>query len=239
MNKENPVYILLKDVFSFQKDIIAKILSIAIPNGVENGLFQLGKVLVSTFVATYGTMQIAANGVTNSLSTLCYVTEMAMQLAVVTVVGQCVGANDYEQAKYYIRKMFIIGYGLAIVDNLLLFVLSPYALKLYSLSGETMQIAETILSMECIAVSIMHVPAFVLPSCTRAAGDAKYTMYVGVISMFVARVFGAYMLGTVLGMGVVGTRIAMYIDWGVRIIFFVWRYFSGKWMNYRLVGNDA
>lgn len=239
MNKENPVYILLKDVFSFQKDIIAKILSIAIPNGVENGLFQLGKVLVSTFVATYGTMQIAANGVTNSLSTLCYVTEMAMQLAVVTVVGQCVGANDYEQAKYYIRKMFIIGYGLAIVDNLLLFVLSPYALKLYSLSDETMQIAETILSMECIAVSIMHVPAFVLPSCTRAAGDAKYTMYVGVISMFVARVFGAYMLGTVLGMGVVGTRIAMYIDWGVRIIFFVWRYFSGKWMNYRLVGNDA
>ena len=239
MNKENPVYILLKDVFSFQKDIIAKILSIAIPNGVENGLFQLGKVLVSTFVATYGTMQIAANGVTNSLSTLCYVTEMAMQLAVVTVVGQCVGANDYEQAKYYIRKMFIIGYVLAIVDNLLLFVLSPYALKLYSLSGETMQIAETILSMECIAVSIMHVPAFVLPSCTRAAGDAKYTMYVGVISMFVARVFGAYMLGTVLGMGVVGTRIAMYIDWGVRIIFFVWRYFSGKWMNYRLVGNDA
>lgn len=239
MNKENPVYILLKDVFSFQKDIIAKILSIAIPNGVENGLFQLGKVIVSTFVATYGTMQIAANGVTNSLSTLCYVTEMAMQLAVVTVVGQCVGANDYEQAKYYIRKMFIIGYVLAIVDNLLLFILSPYALKLYSLSGETMQIAETILSMECIAVSIMHVPAFVLPSCTRAAGDAKYTMYVGVISMFVARVFGAYMLGTVLGMGVVGTRIAMYIDWGVRIIFFVWRYFSGKWMNYRLVGNNA
>ena len=98
---------------------------------MENGLFQLGKVLVSTFVATYGTMQIAANGVTNSLSTLCYVTEMAMQLAVVTLVGQCVGANDYEQAKYYIRKMFIIGYGLAIVDNLLLFVLSPYALKLY------------------------------------------------------------------------------------------------------------
>lgn len=239
LSKENLVYILLQDVFSFQKDIIKKILSIAIPNGVENGIFQLGKVLVSTFVATYGTMQIAANGVTNSLSTLCYVTEMAMQLAVVTVVGQCVGANDYDQAKYYIKKMMILGYILAAVDNLLLFVLSPYALKMYSLSPETMKIAETILSMECIAVTLMHVPAFVLPSCTRAAGDAKYTMYVGVISMFSARVFGAYMLGTVMGMGVVGTRIAMYIDWAVRIVFFVWRYFSNKWMNYRLVGKEA
>lgn len=238
-NRENPVYIEMKEVLSFQKDIVKKILSIAIPNGVENGLFQLGKVLVSTFVATYGTMQIAANGVTNSLSVLCYATEMAMQLAVVTVIGQCVGAGDYDQAKYYIRKMFIIGYILVVVDNLLVWLLSPYALSLYTLTPETKQIAETILSMECITVSLLHMPAFVLPACTRAAGDAKYTMYVGVASMFICRVCGAYMLGTVFGLGVIGTRIAMYIDWVVRIIFFVWRYFSGKWMNYRLVGNKA
>ena len=80
-------------------------------------------------------------------------------------------------------------------------------------------------------------PAFVLPCCLRASGDAKYTMYVGVASMFAARVCGAYVLGTVLGYGVVGTRIAMYADWVIRIIFFVYRYFSGKWMNFRLVGK--
>lgn len=232
---EAPVSIRWKDIINWNQSIVSRILSIAIPNGVENGLFQLGKVIVSTFVATYGTMQIAANGVTNSLCVLCYTTEMAMQLAVVTVVGQCVGANDYEQARYYIRKMLIMSWVMAIVNNIILYVVSPYALSLYSLSGETMSIAETILGMECFAVAIFHALAFVLPTCLRAAGDAKYTMYVGVGSMFAARVVGAYVLGTMMGMGVVGTRIAMYIDWIVRIIFFVIRYRSGKWTKYRAI----
>ncbi len=234
-DQEAPISVLWKDILTWKKDIISRILSIAIPNGVENGLFQLGKVIVSMFVATYGTMQIAANGVTNSLCVLCYTTEMAMQLAVVTVVGQCVGANDYEQAKYYIRKMLIMSAIMAVVNNILLYVVSPYALSLYTLKGETLAIAETILGMECFAVALLHAPAFVLPTCLRASGDAKYTMYVGVASMFAARVAGAYILGTVMGYGVVGTRIAMYLDWIVRIIFFAIRYKSGKWTAYRAI----
>ncbi len=234
-DQETPISVLWKDILTWKKDIISRILSIAIPNGVENGLFQLGKVIVSMFVATYGTMQIAANGVTNSLCVLCYTTEMAMQLAVVTVVGQCVGANDYEQAKYYIRKMLIMSAIMAVVNNILLYVVSPYALSLYTLKGETLAIAETILGMECFAVALLHAPAFVLPTCLRASGDAKYTMYVGVASMFAARVAGAYILGTVMGYGVVGTRIAMYLDWIVRIIFFAIRYKSGKWTAYRAI----
>ncbi len=234
-NQNNPVSVTWENILTFKKHIISKILSIAIPNGVENGLFQLGKVLVSMFVATYGTIQIAANGVTNSLGVLCYASEMAMQLAVVTVIGQCVGANDYDQARYYVKKMLIIASIMALVNNVLLYVLSPYALSLYALKGETLAIAEQILGMECLAVIIFHVLAFVLPTCLRASGDAKYTMYVGVASMFLARVLGAYILGTVLGLGVVGTRIAMYLDWIVRIIFFVIRYRSGKWMAYRTI----
>ena len=231
-----PISVTWSDILTWRQNIVSKILSIAIPNGIENGLFQLGKVLVSTFVATYGTIQIAANGVTNSLGVLCYTTEMAMQLAVVTVVGQCVGANDYDQARYYIRRMIIMSWIMAIINNVILYVASPLALKLYSLQSETIQITETILGMECLAVAVFHALAFVLPTCLRAAGDAKYTMYVGVISMFAARVLGAYTLGTVMGLGVVGTRIAMYIDWVVRIIFFVIRYKSGKWTRYRAVG---
>lgn len=230
-----PVCVVWRDILTYKQDIISKILSIAIPNGIENGLFQLGKVLVSTFVATYGTIQIAANGVTNSLGVLCYATEMAMQLAVVTVIGQCVGANDYDQAKYYVKKMLILAAILALINNVLLYLVSPYALSLYALRGETLSIAETILGMECLAVILLHAPAFVLPTCLRASGDAKYTMYVGVASMFLARVLGAYILGTVMGMGVVGTRIAMYIDWAVRIVFFAIRYKSGKWMEFRAI----
>ncbi len=233
--QDAPISVNWKDILEWKQDIVSKILSIAIPNGIENGLFQLGKVLVSTFVATYGTVQIAANGVTNSLGVLCYTTEMAMQLAVVTVVGQCVGANDYEQARYYIKRMVIMAEIMAIVNNILLFVLSPLGLDLYTLQPETISITETILGMECLAVAVFHALAFVLPTCLRAAGDAKYTMYVGVISMFAARVVGAYVLGTVMGLGVVGTRIAMYIDWIVRIIFFVYRYKSGKWTQFRAV----
>lgn len=234
-NHENPIHISMRKIVTWHQNIVHEIISIALPNGIENGLFQLGKVLVSTFVATYGTTQIAANGVTNSLSTLCYTTEMAMQLAVITVIGQCVGANDYEQAHYYIRKMIKYAYILALVDNLVLYLASPYALKLYALQGETISIAETILSMECIAIVLLHPIAFVLPTCLRAAGDAKYTMIIGVCSMFAARVIGAYVLGTVLGYGIVGTRIAMYIDWVVRICFFVYRYKSDKWTEFRVI----
>ena len=236
-NPRRAISIAWNDILAWNRELIRKILSIAVPNGIENGLFQLGKVIVSIFVATYGTSQIAANGVSNSLSTLCYVSEMAIQLASVTVIGQCVGANDYEQAEYYVHKLIRIAWIMAAVNNLLVYIAMPYALSLYSLSSETLKIAETILTMECIAVTTIHAPAFVLPTCIRAAGDAKYTMYVGVGSMFGARVLSAYLLGTVLGMGVVGTRIGMYIDWGVRIIFFVYRWRSGKWKLYRLVSD--
>lgn len=232
---ENAISISWDHILQWNRGLLKNILSIALPNGIENGLFQLGKVIVSVFVATYGTSQIAANGVTNSLCTLCYTTEMAMQLAVVTVIGQCVGANDYDQAKYYIRKLLLMSAVMAVIDNLILYLIMPYALQLYTLTEETRSITMTIMTMECVAVSLLHAPAFVLPTCMRAAGDAKFTMLVGVTSMFVARVVMAYVLGTVFHMGVVGTRIGMYIDWIVRIIFFTWRYFSEKWENFRVV----
>ena len=234
--KENPVSINFKDIFAWHHVVLRKILSIAVPNGVENGLFQLGKILLSTFVATYGTSQIAANGVVNSLSTLCYATESALQLAAVSVIGRCVGANDYDQAVYYIKKMMKLGIVLAFADNIVVYLIMPYALRLYTLSDETYRIATIILTMECIATAVLHTAAFVLPSAMRAAGDAKYTMIIGVASMFICRVGGAYLLGTVMGMGVIGTKIAWYIDWTARIIFFVARYRSGRWKNYRLVG---
>lgn len=235
-NQDNPVAIDWKNIFSWHKDVLNKILTIAVPNGIENGLFQFGKILLSMFVATYGTSQIAANGVVNSLCLLCYATESALQLAVISVIGRTVGANDYPQSDYYIKKFMKMGFVLALINNVIAFLVMPYALRLYSLSNETYQVALFMLDMECIAITFLHTPAFVLPCAMRAAGDAKYTMYVGVASMFLCRVGGAYTLGTILGMGVIGTRLAWYIDWTARIIFFVWRYRSGKWKNYRLVG---
>ena len=232
---ENVVQLKLQNILHFHKDMLGKIISIALPSGIENGLFQLGKIIVSAIVATFGTTQIAANGVANSLVILAYTTESTMQLAIVTVIGQCVGANDYDQAKYYIKKMVKLAYVMALVTNVIMACVFPFAIQIFHISSETASITLTISLMECIAIVLFHAPAFVLPCALRAAGDAKFTMYVGVISMFVARVGGAYVLGQVLGLGVIGTRIAMYIDWVVRIGFFVFRYVSNKWMNYRVV----
>lgn len=233
--KENPLSLEWKHILAWYGDVLKRVMNIAIPNGVENGMFQLGKILVASIAASFGTAQLAANGVANSLITLGYTTEMAVQLAAVTVVGQCVGAGDYEQAEYYIKKILKWGWFLAIATNAALVFVLPQALKFYTLTPETSAIAMKIITMECAAIALMHAPAFILPCTLRASGDAKYTMYIGIISMFSARVGGAWFFGIVLGMGVIGTRIAMYCDWVIRIVFFVHRYRTGKWKEFRAI----
>ena len=133
------------------------------------------------------------------------------------------------------KKMMRIAWILAISSNALLMAVFPVAIRIYGLSSGTEQIARTITLMECVAIALIHTPAFVLPCALRAAGDAKFTMYFGVISMFLARVGCAWLLGRVFGLGVVGTRIAMYLDWGLRSAFFLWRYRSGRWTRFRVV----
>jgi Na+-driven multidrug efflux pump len=133
------------------------------------------------------------------------------------------GANDYPQAEYLYKEVHEAWHsGLAFVNNAFAFLIMPYALTLYTLSSETYHLALFMLRMECVAIICPAYPAFVLPSAMRAAGDAKYTMIIGVASMFICRVGGAYLLGTVLGrMGVIGTRLAWYIDWTTRMLLFV------------------
>ena len=233
--KSSVICITLRDIFAWNGACLKKILGIAVPNATENGLFQLGKIIISVLVSTYGTMQIASNGVTNSLSVFSYATESAMILAVVPVVGRCVGKNDYDQAEFYIRKMLKLAYVMVVADSLLVFLFTPFALNVYNISAETAALSRTVICMDCLAIATVHPLAFVIPTCTRAAGDAKYTMIVGIASMFAARVFGAWFFGTFLGLGLIGTRIGWYLDWSVRAFFFIRRYRSGKWQSYRIV----
>ena len=234
-NEHNEISVQFKNMFRFDRNILNKILTIAIPNSVENGLFNIGKIIISTFVATYGTVQIAANGVANSVCVLCYATDAAMQLAIVTVIGRCVGASDYDQTRYYIKKMMIISLVLCLVSNIMVYLALPLILNMYTLSEEARSITRILCTMDCIFMVFFHSFSFVFPCALRAAGDARYTMYAGAFSMFVFRCLGAYVLGTVCGLGVIGTWTAMFIDWIVRIAFFVIRYKSNKWMEYRVV----
>lgn len=214
---------------------IKKILTIGIPSGLENGMFQLGKIMVQSLIATFGTYSIAANAVSNNMAQMQIIPGMAMSLAMVTVVGQCVGAGDYKQAKYYIKKLMKITYiSMAILIAVLIFA-TPTILTFYSLSKETTDLAYQCIFLHAVVSILIWPTSFTFPNALRAANDAKFTMIVSATSMLIFRLCFSYLLGQYFGLGLLGVWIAMFIDWGVRCVFFIWRYVSGKWMNRQLV----
>lgn len=214
---------------------IKKILQIGIPSGLENGMFQFGKILVQSLIASFGTYSIAANAVSNNLAQMQIIPGMAMSLAMVTVIGQCVGANDYKQAKYYVKKLMKITYfSMAILIGILV-VATPTILTFYSLSSKTTDLAYQCIFLHAIFGATIWPLSFTFPNVLRAANDAKFTMIVSAASMLIFRLCFSYILGRYMNLGLLGVWIAMFIDWIVRCVFFVWRYKSGKWMNRKLV----
>lgn len=221
--------------WKFDLIYIKKILTIGIPSGLENGMFQLGKILVQSLVATFGTYSIAANAVSNNLCQMQIIPGMALGLAMVTVVGQCVGAQDYTQAKYYIKKIMKMTYLSMLVLITILLIATPTILTFYSLSKETIDLAYQCIFLHGIIGALLWPTSFTFPNALRAANDAKYTMIVSAASMLIFRLFFSYVIADIMGLGLLGVWIAMFIDWGVRCLFFIYRYLSGKWMNRQLV----
>lgn len=233
--KKSELYIEDYYHWTFDFSYIQKILTIGIPSGLENGMFQLGKILVQSLITTFGTYSIAANAVSSNLCQMQIIPGMALGLAMVTVVGQCVGANDYQQAKYYIKKIMKITYISMITLIVVLLLATPTILKLYSLSQDTIDLAYQCIFLHGLIAAVAWPLAFTFPNALRAANDAKYTMLVSATSMLTFRLVMSYVIGGMLGLGLLGVWIAMFIDWIVRAIFFVGRYFSGKWMNRQLI----
>ena len=218
-----------------EKETIKKILKIGIPNGLENSMFQLGKVLVLSLVSTFGTYAIAANAVCNVLASFQILPGMALSLAVTTVISRCVGAKDYEQVSYYTKKLLAISYISMFVTTIVICVALPFILDVYNLSPETAKVAEEIMIFHSVSCVLIWTPAFTLPSTLRAAGDAKTCMLISIPCMWIFRIGFSYILGKYFGMGVFGVWVAMVIDWVVRVIFFVLRYCRGKWKTIRTI----
>ena len=240
------LYILLKndslevyfDSFPFRPDtkIIGKILYIGIPSGIENGIFQLGRVLVVSIISGFGTVQIAANGVANSLDSMGCIIGQAMNLAMITVIGRCVGADEKEQIRYYTKKLMVITYaGTFAVNSLILLGLDPI-LSLYGLTAETTALAYTLVMIHNGIAMILWPASFTLPNMLRACNDVRYPMAISIFSMFLFRIGFSIILGKWMGMGAIGVWIAMIIDWIFRVICFVTRYLKGGWQTtmYRL-----
>ena len=206
-----------------------RILGIGIPSAFENSLFQAGRILVVSMISTFGTVQIAANAVANNLDGMGCIPGQAIGLAMITVVGRCVGAGDNEQTVFYTRKLLLWAYiSMGIFNGGILLFLKPLV-GIYALSGETMALAILLVQIHAGSGLFLWPASFVLPNALRAANDVKFTMVVSVLSMAVWRLGFSYLLCVRMGWGAVGVWIAMVIDWVCRVICFVARMKSGAW----------
>lgn len=218
--------------------LLRKVLNVGIPYGVENGVFQLGRILILSLVSTFGTIAIAANSVGYAIGIFSVLPGFAINLGLTAVISRCVGHNDYEQAKFYNKKILIITFLSHLAINLLIFALLPYILQIYNLSPAASALTYQMVVWHGIFAVLIWPIAFTLPTTFRGAGDAKWPMAVSLSVMFICRIALSYVIADFMGVGVFGTWIAMFIDWYVRAAFYVYRYFSGKWMEYRAVGTN-
>ena len=206
-----------------------RILGIGIPSAFENSLFEAGRILVVSMISTFGTVQIAANAVANNLDGMGVIPGKALSLAMITVVGQCVGARDYEQAVHYTRKLTLWAYlTMGLFNGAILLFLRPLV-GIYELSGATMELAIQLVTIHAGCAIFFWPLSFVLPNALRAANDVKFTMIVSILSMAVWRLGFSYLLCVRMGWGAVGVWIAMVIDWLCRVTCFVTRFRSGVW----------
>ena len=212
-----------------QPQMAKNILYIGIPSALENSLFQLGRVLVVSMISLFGTVHISANAVANNLDAIGCIVGNAMGLAMITVVGRCVGAQDFEQTKYYTKKLLLWDYIAQGAVNVTVLLLLNEILSMYTLTPETRALAFTLVMIHN-GFSILLWPAsFVLPNALRAANDVRYTMLVATISMLVWRMGLSWVLCVNMGMGAVGVWYAMLVDWVCRVICFVARFATGAW----------
>ncbi len=230
-DKNLPVYI--EKIFRYKPDfyIIKRICAIGIPNGMENGMFQFGKVITQSLISSFGTVQIAANAAANGFAPIQYAPGGAVGMAMVVVVGRCIGAGKTDQAKMYAKKLLKIAYIMMASISLVMAIFSKQLVGFYGLSPESTAIARNLLVIHSFAIALVHPTAFCLSNSFRAASDVRYTMALSITSMWIFRVGLSYVFGKYMGMGVMGVWCAMFCDWIFRAVCFGTRFVRGTWLT--------
>ena len=195
----------------------------------QNGIFELGRIVVVSMISTFGTVQIAANAVANNLDGLGVLAGAAMNLAILTVVGRCVGAHDNDQVRYYTRKLLKIEYAMMVVVNVVLLAALPLILNLYTLSPASRELATQLIFIHDGFAMLLWPLALSMPNALRAANDVKFTMVLSIGSMVCFRIALSYVVGVRMGYGALGVWFAMLVDWVVRAAVYTWRFEKGKW----------
>lgn len=229
-----PVHINPYFRFKFNGMMMRNVLKIGIPQALENSMFQVGKLCTQNLISTFSTAAIAANTTAANIELLADIPGSAMGMALVTIVGQCVGAGQYNQARSYTRRLLKFTYGFLIVLNLIIISLSGVIPTWYHLSEDGTHYAIQLIVYHSICCMAIWPLAFSIASVLRSAGDARYTMTVSICSMWIFRIGCAYLIasnihGFGLNLGVLGVWIAMTIDWAVRALFNIIRFSGHKW----------
>ncbi len=215
--------------------VIWLVLSIGIPSGLENAMFQLGKLVVQSTVSTLGTTAISANAIVTVLELMTAVPGQAIGIGMVTVVGQCIGAGETEQAKYYIRKLTAWGALVLLVFNWVIYALTGAVTVLAGMDAASAAMAKHTLLWISLVKPFLWPLAFLPVNGMRAAGDVRYALFASAFSMWVFRVGLTTLLCRVLGVGLIGIWCGYFADWGVRSILFPLRYRSGKWLAHHVI----
>lgn len=233
--KSNITYYVKEWILKFDVKLLKSILNIAVPNGIEQGVFQLVKVALSSVVAMFGTYQIAANGVAQSIWSLAALVGVTMGPIFITVIGQCMGAGDIDSAKYYFKKLMKWTLVFSIIWNVFIFVLTPFIMKSYALSDQTIDLIIVLVLIHNIFNTVAFPFSGPLSNGLRATGDVKFTMIVSIASTVLGRFVFSIILAVYMNLGVIGIALAMCLDWSIRAVVFYLRLKSEKWTKFKVI----
>lgn len=234
-DKKYAVSIGIRDVLGWDGAMLRRILSIAVPSGIESGLFQVCRVALTSIIATFGTAQIAANGVAVSIDNINTIVNSAVSLAIPAVVGRCVGAGDHDQAAYYTRKLLRIAQLGSILLVAGVMTSLPFVLRLYALSDEARWYAGVLVALHGLWTVLLGTSSGPLPTALRSAGDVRFTMTMACLGLVIGRVGGSYLFSIVLDLGVIGMWLAMPTHWIFNSLGGWLRFRSGKWREKRVI----
>ena len=210
---------------------IKRILAMGIPNGIENSMFQFGKLAIQSSVSILGTTAIAAQAMANIFENVNGVAGVGVGIGLMTIVGQCLGAGRKDEAIYYTKKMIGWGYIVILLSCIFTYAISRPVVALAGMEKESAALCIYMLGWITIVKPILWAPSFVTAYGMRAAGDVRFSMIVATLTMWLLRVSLATYLIRVVGLGPMGVWIGMFSDWGVRAIIFTIRFRRGKWIH--------
>lgn len=235
--RKNRQPIVVRDYLKIRPDrkLIGRILGLGIPSGIENSMFQLGKLAIQSTVSTLGTTAIAAQAMTNNLEMLNGTAAMGVGIGLMTIVGECIGAGREDEAVYYVKKLSCVAEMIIIGCCLLVFALTKPITILGGMEPESARMCFQMMAWITVVKPLVWVVSFIPAYGMRAAGDVRFSMITSCVSMWVFRFCLCLFLIRVIGMGPLAVWFGMFTDWTIRGIVFIWRFHSRKWLKHKVV----